>query len=118
MYKKLVLINDITDNVSDWLNEMRASMANKRSSHGAVDVIKDEIELFKVQMHLHVYFMQDTCFCFRVNGKSVNHEVQMFFFSILTGLEHLTFSLFILTYMYMYNYDCSFLYYMYFLLFF
>ena len=80
MYKKLVLINDITDNVSDWLNEMRASMANKRSSHGAVDVIKDEIELFKVQMHLHVYFMQDTCFCFRVNGKSVNHEVQMFFF--------------------------------------
>ena len=44
VYKKLVLINEITMNEQDWLNEMDTVMANKRTTLGVIDTIKDEIE--------------------------------------------------------------------------
>lgn len=48
VYKKLVLINDITANEEQWLSEMGALVSDRRTTHGVVDAVKEEIELFKV----------------------------------------------------------------------
>ncbi len=48
VYKKLTLINEISMNEQDWLNEMTIAMANKRTTHGVIDIVKEEIELFNV----------------------------------------------------------------------
>ena len=48
VYRKLVLINDITLSEQEWITALGALMANKQTTRGVVEVVRNEVELFKV----------------------------------------------------------------------
>ena len=52
VYKKLVLINEITLSEQEWITALGALLADKQTTHGVVELVKNEVELFKVCTNL------------------------------------------------------------------
>ncbi len=61
VYRKLVLINDITLSEQEWITALGALMANKQTTRGVVEVVRNEVELFKVTQC--TLYTQCTCTC-------------------------------------------------------